>query len=159
MYFVVCLFFCLFGCDEPKNIDTTPVIEDALLSGDFVQLSDAEYDGLRDVLINGVTVGTSYKSIQTGCYGIPDCVGLDESNVGLVKISLDDFVYYGEESSPDPPSGVLLFLTRFYSPYWYTNANYHSFRNQAGLKEGDSYHGKRLGWCQGVGNPHCNAPD
>jgi len=152
---ILVLSCLLFGCHEEVDNDfiVEQIEQGAIVT---VQITGGDFN---DVAVNGIVVGVVHKSILVGCFGYEWCVKLTESSRGIIRISDDAFVMYGEEGSAEPPSGSTYFSTDFYGPYWYTNGNYHAFRALVDAHDSGEYTGKRLGYCLGVGNPHCNEPD
>jgi hypothetical protein len=155
----VCVFVWMGGCDA-ANLDNDSTIKDAILNGEIVKLSDVDSEGLSEVSINGIAIGTIHQAITIGCFEIPTCVRINElGGRSIVRLTTDDFAIYEEESASEPPTGVLYFSTLFYSPYFYTNGNYHAHRALVDAHGDGEYTGKRLGYCLGVGNPHCAEAD
>jgi hypothetical protein len=137
--FVTCVF--LLGCcdDCREQVDENEIAK-AIKSGAMVNIDDDM------ISIDGIVVGHTARAITTGCFGIPECIRLDETNRGIVKKSTDDFSSYGEAEANDPPTGVTYFSTNFYGPYWYSNGTYTAMRALI-TAGGGTYPGKRIGWC------------
>ena len=133
----IALFVC--ACDSGSYVTNTDIV-DALQAGEIVNINDGEAS------INGIVVGELSDPLVTGCFGIPTCVKMEPSDTsrGIIKISTDDFSYYAEVGSQEPPTGYTYFVSTYYSPYWATTGAYTEIR---GLVDAAGYGDERVAYC------------
>jgi predicted RecA/RadA family phage recombinase len=146
---LVALVFVNSGCDpECEEIEDPNIVANAIQAGDIVTITDDDI-----VQINGITVGRRAFSLTTGCFGIPECVSINDTHRGVVKKSIDDFAIYDDV---EEITGTTYFSTEFYGPYWAGNAAPQAFRAVVNAHSGGAYENKRQGCC--ANNPekcHC----
>ena len=109
VFLALSLVLALCGCcDDCEEITSDSLIKESLLAGDIVTIETDD-----TILINGIVIGKKSAALTTGCFGIPECVAMNEVNRGIIKKSTDDFSNYDNFAT-----GTTYFLTTFYCPYW-----------------------------------------